>query len=258
MEDNAVLNKKTAMRFMKDNESIFLSGYTSLDDAAAETLASYEGDLRLGGLNNISDSSAESLSFHRGKLFLSGLAELSDAAAKSLGNHAGGLNLWGLRNLSDAAAVSLCKNISDLDIDFEKLNRSTAAIFKRQLSLINEDMSPQEKDTVLTKDVAEQFLRDNESVFLSNYTFIQYAAAQILSRHDGELYLWGLTSISENSADVLASHRGDLNLGGLTHLSDKAATSLSHHKGALFVRLSTISPSAATILRNHRSLHHLP
>ena len=53
------------------------------------------------------------------------------------------------------------------------------------------------KDKILTKAIAEEFLKDEDSVDLTSFTSIDDAAAQALSQHQGWLYLAYLTSLSE-------------------------------------------------------------
>ena len=80
-------------------------------------------------------------------------------------------------------------------------------------------------ENVLTKEIAEQFLTDEDSVDLDyEFTTIEDAAAESLSKHEGSLFL-----------------------RGLTELSDAAAESLSKHEGNLYINLPT---SAAKILRD--------
>ena len=109
-------------------------------------------------------------------------------------------------------------------------------------------------DKVLTKNIAKQFLEDEDSaVDLDEFTAIEDAAAKSLSKYEGDLYLDGLTSLSDAAAKSLSKHEGDLNLDGLTSLSDAAAKSLSKHEGDLSLDLDDIPESAASILRQHPS-----
>ncbi len=53
-------------------------------------------------------------------------------------------------------------------------------------------------EKVLTKELAKQFLEDEDSaVDLSEFTAIEDAAAKSLGKHEGVLYLSGLTSLSD-------------------------------------------------------------
>ena len=88
-------------------------------------------------------------------------------------------------------------------------------------------------EKVLTKEIAEQFLADEYSVDLNEFTSIEDAAAESLGKYEGDLYLDGLTEISDTAAEVLSKHEGRLSLGGLTHLSDAVVESLSNHKSEL-------------------------
>lgn len=105
---------------------------------------------------------------------------------------------------------------------------------------------PEEK--VLTKEIAEQFLKDPKSVELSLFTTIEDAAAENLSKYKGSLYLTGLSEISdiatyssnlqkinERLAKCLINQK-DMNVSGrihhlhfpfLTELSETVAETLS-------------------------------
>ena len=63
-------------------------------------------------------------------------------------------------------------------------------------------------EKVLTKEIAEQFLADEDSVDLSEFT-----------------------AIEDDAAASVSKHKGDLNFGGLKSLSDAAALSLSKYEG---------------------------
>jgi hypothetical protein len=64
-------------------------------------------------------------------------------------------------------------------------------------------------EKVLTKEIAEQFLADEESVGLSECTAIEDAAAKSLSRYEGtSLFLAGLTSLSDTAAESLGKYKG--------------------------------------------------
>ena len=78
-------------------------------------------------------------------------------------------------------------------------------------------------EKVLSKEIAEQFLTDNGSVDLSEFTEIEHTAAESLSKYQGSLFLDGLTQLSDAAAESLNNFQGGyLGLGGLTVLSDAA------------------------------------
>ncbi len=138
------LTKKIAKQFLADEDSVGLSDFTSIEDAAAQTLAKLKGTLWLYGLTSLSDAAAESLAKLKGYLSLDGLTSLSDAAAESLGKLKGGLGLHGLTSLSDAAAESLGKLKGGLGLDGEAKKAVSRA--RRPLA----------------KKLAEQFLADED------------------------------------------------------------------------------------------------
>ena len=52
-------------------------------------------------------------------------------------------------------------------------------------------------ENVLTKEIAEKFLADEDSVDLSEFTAIEDDAAESLSKYNGDLDLSGLTELSD-------------------------------------------------------------
>jgi len=88
-------------------------------------------------------------------------------------------------------------------------------------------------ERVLTSEIAEQFLANEDPVDLAEFTAIELPAATCLSLHDG----W------------------KLDLNGLSELSDAAAESLSRHvcharNGRVGVQLHQLPDAAARILRD--------
>ena len=106
---------------------------------------------------------------------------------------------------------------------------------------------------ILTKEIAEQFLKDEESVDLSEYTSLEDEAAQLLAKHEGELDLSGLLNVSESNINILAQHIGDLRLCGLKSISDSMAIALAGTKGDLWISgITTLSDSAACAFAQHK------
>jgi hypothetical protein len=106
-----------------------------------------------------------------------------------------------------------------------------------------------EEQKVLTKEIAEQYLKESWSVSLNEFTSADPEAIGILCKNEGWLNLSGLRSISSEIAQSLAEHRGDLRLDGLKEISDEAAASLERHQGGLSLRgLRSISESVANSL----------
>jgi len=80
----------------------------------------------------------------------------------------------------------------------------------------------------ITKEIAEEYLKDASSVDLRTFTAMDDAAAVVLSKSDGWLNLNGLTHLSNSAAKALARFEGGpLSLNGVTELSDEAACLLS-------------------------------
>lgn len=93
--------------------------------------------------------------------------------------------------------------------------------------------------------VSAMFLQQNET--------IDEVAAELLSRHKGDLGLQA-ASISDGAAKALGKHTGGrLILNHLTEISDFAAESISQHRGDLFLRgLRSLSDAAAESFSEHQ------
>lgn len=83
----------------------------------------------------------------------------------------------------------------------------------------------------LTKAIAQQFLNDEESVDLSEFSSLDEEAIRCLSGSDRHLNLDGIVHLSAASAKALAGYRGSISLGGLTTLSDAIASELAQSIG---------------------------
>lgn len=83
-----------------------------------------------------------------------------------------------------------------------------------------------EEHRVLTKEIAEQLLADENSVSTWGFTTIEDEAAEKLRQHEGYLDLSGLTELSDEAAKSLVMHQGKLQLKSLKSLSDEAANVL--------------------------------
>ena len=83
-------------------------------------------------------------------------------------------------------------------------------------------------EKILTKEIAEQFLENANSVDLSEFTAIENAAAASLSKHESWLVLTGLTSLSDAAAESLCKNERDLGLS-LVKIPKSAAAILRQH-----------------------------
>ena len=91
-------------------------------------------------------------------------------------------------------------------------------------------------DFQLTKEQAEQYLRNKSAVDLLGFTAIADDAAECLSNYEGdELVLLNVETLSGAAAESLSKYKGELWLSGLTCLSDSAAVGLSKHRGGLIL-----------------------
>ena len=200
---NDILTLEIAEQFLEDPDSISFGCYTSIEDAAAESLSKYQGNLNLYGLTELSDAAAESLSKHKGAtLDLTGLTEFSDSAAEALAKYRGCLYDGGL--------------IQKNEHDDSEIGISSA--------------------NVLTPEIAEQFLEDPESIELHEFTVVDEAAAEILAGYDGYLNLSGLKEISQEVAGHLGiklvkdvrTDNEELSIEGIKKLEDIESCVVGH------------------------------
>ena len=63
-----------------------------------------------------------------------------------------------------------------------------------------------EEQKVLTKEIAEEFIKEDSLTVLEEFTEITDDAAEILSKFEGDLFLGGLTALSDAAAESLAKH----------------------------------------------------
>jgi len=192
----------------------------------AEKFLKDNASVDLDKFTDIEEMAAEVIAQHKGKLCLNGLKTLNDAVAHILAKHEGTLLLKSVTILSDTAVEALAQHKGEIWFDWAR--------------------------GLLTKHVADEFVKKPDSIDLTLFAFVENAAAQTVAQHKGDLFLNGLKSISDDASQALAKHEGYLGLDGLKSLSDAAAHSLAHHKGDLsFYRLKSLSDAAAYSLAKH-------
>lgn len=81
-------------------------------------------------------------------------------------------------------------------------------------------------EKILTREIAEQFIADEDSVDLTEFTKIDEDAAEVLSNCSSDLFLDNLVEISDGVAKSFARHSGRLVFSEINELSDVAVESL--------------------------------
>ena len=150
-------------------------------------------------------------------------------------------------------------------------DRTNRNLFPQE-NLTNKKMS---EEKVLTKEIMEQFLNEEDSVDLSVYSEFEDSAIEALSNYDGQLSLdalvkevkeWeylgsfnhGVRENGEALACLLSKHKGDLEFDMLLELSEEEAKALANHRGNLsFGSLKSINKTTETILSEKRSQEKL-
>jgi hypothetical protein len=197
-EEAKILTVEIAEQFLKNNDSVALIEFTTIEDYAACVLARHKGEIWLNGLKSLSDAAARLLSEHKGFLSLNGLEFLSDESARALAYHGG--------------------EIADLSV-LEGLNDAAAKFITAEPA------------------TARNLLAQHGRLDLKGLTSLSDAAAEALSCQKGFLSLSGLKSLSDSSAEALSRHEGFLDLSGVASLSDSSARSLANifRKGFLWL-----------------------
>ena len=180
MSDEKVLTKDVAEQFLADEDSVDLNGFASIDDAAAEILNGYSGDLMLESMANLSVTAATFLAGHKnGDLWMDGITNLSVELATVLIQHPGRLTFDGFQELSVELADALAARTGPLALN----------------GIVN-----------MTTDVAEILGGSNMTVLeLFSLSSLLDAAAESLSRHKGKLEL-NLGWLPKSAAAILRKH----------------------------------------------------
>ena len=237
MDKNKILTKEIAEKFLKDNSSVNLENFTSIEDDAAAVLNKHKGWLDLKGLTSLSDAAAKALGKHKGHLCLDRLTGLSEAAAQSLAKHEGNLYLWGLKSLSDATAKSLAKHQGELFLGgLMSLSDKAAAMLAKHCGRLDLRGLASLSDAPGHVALAKKLAKHKGQIHLRGLTSLDDKAAAMLAKHKdkcGFLGLEGLTTLSDEAAEALAQHEGTIYLSGVESLSDKAALALAKHNGSL-------------------------
>jgi hypothetical protein len=85
-------------------------------------------------------------------------------------------------------------------------------------------------EKVLTKEIAEQFLADEESVDLSEFTAIEDEAAESISRSSNRekyLHLSSIKCVTDSAATALSEFTGGIDFSSLVQISDEAILKLA-------------------------------
>lgn len=132
MEEQQMLTVETVEKYLADPESVDLSGFTEIENSAAEMLADYRGALCLSGLASLSEECARSLGSHKGSLELSGISQLSNKALSHLARHNGEIDLQGLKQLDTDGATIISKSLSRIiveDYEFSEEVQATLRVY---------------------------------------------------------------------------------------------------------------------------------
>jgi hypothetical protein len=284
MNDKTTLTLEIARVWKNSGCNTTFKEYTSIDDDAADLLATCDGaDLELDGLGALSPAAVRALSKQQnGSLSLSGLTSLSEAAAEAFAKYPGAaLGFDGLKSLSEPVSIALAKFSGSLYLSgLPSVTDPVAeALSKHQGLLVLDGLT-----SLTHPGLADKLAAESDELNLSGLTELSHPAATALSKtkasrvilgvlksqpnfdlawrlftQDGDSnYLSSLTSLSEADAATLSNYAGDLYLG-LTKLTEDVAKELAKHRGKLFLNsLSSLSDIAAKALSMHKGTLTLP
>jgi len=184
-----------------------LNEYTTIEDAAAEVLAGYEGYIELDGISRLSEHLARSLAKHKGGLSLGGISSLSEETSAILSKRQGSIALDGLKKLSNESALHLTE--------------CPEGLYLNGLADISDELL-----AILAK--------HKEALGLVAFNKLTLENAKILSEHQGGLSLGVFKSITPEIAHVLAKHSGHLSLG-IKDLSDEVLDIFSKREEGAYI-----------------------
>ena len=119
MPNRKTLTFETALKWKKTGCNTSLGEHISIEDNAAEVLASCDHeDLDLDGLTELSPAAAKALSKQKsGSLSLGGLRSLLKGAADHFASYVGGsLGFDGLKCISESDGLALSKSVGSLHL----------------------------------------------------------------------------------------------------------------------------------------------
>ena len=188
--DMYLLTREIAIEIAEEGPSspncnyVTLSGFTSIEDSAAEVLGSTTFGLVLDDLTELTDTAAEHLGRVQDELILSGLTHLSDAAAVGLGRASGSvLSLEGVTELSTDAAIALGR--------FQGNQEGECTL----------DLSGLKS---LSPEAASGLSELRGNLYLSGLTQISDEVAEALAEHQGDELMLGVANLSEKAMRLLA------------------------------------------------------
>jgi len=273
--------------------TLYLEGYTHIDDDAAEVigdvadeiclpdvetispiavqhLAQRAVELRLDGLKSLPEGVARSLRKFQGAVSFNGLTQISERDAHQLASidvFCGGdrLHLEGLVELSEPVAKALSRYPGFLILDgIERISPAAAkhlSIGRIYFLSMNslKDFSGSEGN-----EVAYWLGQKTEELSLRGINELPASIAKHFSAGEGGLYLDGLDEgIPDDSAGLLSQRLGKLTLVGMKSMRESTAKILSQKKSLLILGLEDLPKEIAKHFGDHKgglwfySLKHL-
>ncbi|HBJ37387.1 MAG TPA: hypothetical protein DDZ51_22070 [Planctomycetaceae bacterium] len=117
----------------------------------------------------------------------------------------------------------------------------------RLLEMQNKDDASPQSTMVLTREIAETLICDNESIHANEYTSINEDAAVLIGASGKLLFLDGLKTLPADLATVLSTKSTIISLNGLLTLDDETAKVLGKSNDSLYLcGLTSLSVVAAS------------
>ena len=242
IDDLATIDAKSAHELSKHVGKLVLGGPFKLEKKSADSLAKLNGDLWLCDIKKIDEEIAECLSYCSGRLVLDGIKKIESNPAKWLAKINGTLQLNGLQNIDDSVANKLAEHKGELWLSgIKQLDDNVARNLVKHGSC-SDDTSRRrviEETDTMGKAAPEGNLKSSSQRLLPELNLnglknLNDNTAKYLSTYQGSLWLDGLHLISETAAEILSKHKGEiLGLNGLNKLSESVAKSLSRHQGKI-------------------------
>ena len=258
-----VLTKEIAEKFLEDSESVDLYHFTHIDDAAAESLSNYEGDLNLCGLTELNDVAARFMAGRKGRLSL-GIRQINDNLASYFANHVGLLELNQLQSITSDTAKILGKHQGKVNITWrDKFDHASIKIVTQFIGDITFDGISdipievlealiRERNEQITGKGPDRIELHDRFIFVDHSKPTAYLPEDLTEDEKDDIcyflvenlfYSWPSINfcepinVTEKIAAVLSKYKGDLEISVNDALTVAAANILAQHKGKLTIWL---------------------
>lgn len=234
-EYDFAIDEEKAREFLEtENEDLLLG--TSITEAAAEILSSYDGDcdpINLPNVRELSDESASALAKLEGRAIeLQGLFNFSPVAAKAFTERGDLPGFKELRGYSNETLQEIVK-IDNSNFFLQCVGCLTADACKIITSRTNDTNLTLLDINEFEEDSAQELAKfKGDELTLAGCFELNPKAAMSLANFKGAYLTLEIQELSKESAQALLAYRGELSIRELWTLPEDVAGALSSFKGS--------------------------